>query len=395
MPTLLEKEYIERYIHSDINSIILNKNKFESELDIELVINQVFARQKFHSKFPNLCANLDFLFPEHLALEQASSEACSKFKASLFDYSISADLNGGMGIDSFEFAKHSKQHFYNEINIDLVELFERNSIELNLKNIETHCGDALDLIDKLPSNTDFIYFDPSRRSDSGAKTYFIQDTKPNPIEVINKILNKFRNNIYPKVLIKASPLLDVSKAVKELKYVSKVWIISVDNEVKETLFLLDLNTSINISYTCVNLKTDNIISTEFNGENSIMELISRPLKYLYEPNRSLLKLGFWGEICEKFNMYQLGENTRLYTSDKLNRDFPGRIFEICSIQKLDKKILSKQFPQKKANISIRNYPLSVDQIKKKIGFADGGDIYFFGATIYDNSKPIIICNKIK
>ncbi len=397
MLTKSEIEFIKSNINSDINKLALNKSNHPKNIRSEIVLHQIKLLNKITSKLPFLSNNCLFLFPKNISVEQASSEATANYKATIVDYEISADLTGGMGIDSLFFSKYSTTHYYNEIAAELCDIFKYNTEVLNIHNISISNLSALDFIQNISNKSiDLIYLDPARRDIKGAKTYFLEDTIPNPLEIISAI--KSLNLItLPKVLIKTSPLLDISRATSQLKYVEQVHVISVDNECKELLFLLDLsnNGTQIIQYFAINIKSDS--SQKFISNNKAEKEIiySNPQKYLYEPNSSLMKLGFWAEIAEQFELNKISPNSHLFTSDSLIPDFPGRIFSIIDVVKIDKKLIHTYLPEGKANISVRNFKMSVAEIKKKYKIADGGNIYIFFTTLNDKSNRAIICQKPK
>lgn len=395
MLNLTEIEFIKSNINSDINKLALIKSKFHADIRSEIVLHQIKILNKVSDKLPSLSTNYNIFFPKNVSIEQASSEATAKYKKSITNYNISADLTGGMGIDSFFLAQNSLQHYYNEIDKTLSEIFEHNCEVLNLKNIRISNSSALDFISNISDKSiDLIYLDPARRDSEGAKTYFLEDTLPNPMQVISAIQSKNLINP-PKLLLKTSPLLDISRAISQLRFVAEVHIISVENECKELLFLLDLTSdgTQQIKYSAVNIKSD--YSQVFNSSIRTATPITytNPLKYLYEPNSSMMKLGFWSKIAEQYSLNKLSSNTHLFTSDKLIPEFPGRIFSIKDVSKIDKKSIISHLPDKKANIAVRNCKMSVQEIKKKFNISDGGNIYIFFTTLNNQTNKAIICQK--
>lgn len=395
MLNLTEIEFIKSNINSDINKLALIKSKFHADIRSEIVLHQIKILNKISDKLPSLSTNYNIFFPKNISIEQASSEATAKYKKSITNYNISADLTGGMGIDSFFLAQNSLQHYYNEIDKTLSEIFEHNCEVLSLKNIRISNSSALDFISNISDKSiDLIYLDPARRDSEGAKTYFLEDTLPNPMQVISAIQSKNLMNP-PKLLLKTSPLLDISRAISQLRFVAEVHILSVDNECKELLFLLDLASdgTQQIKYSAVNIKSD--YSQVFNSciRTTAPITYTNPQKYLYEPNSSLMKLGFWSEIAEQYSLNKLSSNTHLFTSDSLIQDFPGRIFIVNDVVKIDKKSINSHLPDKKANIAVRNCKMSVQEIKKKFNISDGGNIYIFFTTLNNQTNKAIICQK--
>ena len=184
-----------------------------------------------------------------------------------------------------------------------------------------------------------------------------------------------------KILIKTSPLLDIQQGLSELKNVSHVYVVAIKNEVKELLFLCEKDFNEEPIIEAVNLfenKGPEILSFHTSDEKSTDISFGDPKRYLYEPNASILKAGAFKTVCKNFALLKVHPNTHLYTSDSLISNFPGRVFEIEAFVKPVKKDLLNYFPEGKANITTRNYPLSPEQLKKKTGLKDGGDKFLIG-----------------
>ncbi len=379
-------EFISENINQDINRLFL---KFSNDDRKKFLIAQIAIRQKISKKFPSLINNPHFIFPVKLSVEQASSEITAKYKSEIIEYESSLDLTGGMGIDSIYLSAKSEKHIYLEQNEELCKLFEFNSNLLNLQNIEIINAKAEDYISKTVKHFDLVYLDPHRRSEKGQKMYFLEHTYPNIIKILDDL-----QKISDFAMIKTSPLLDISKAIDELKYVSEVHILSLDNECKEIIFLLNFKSNLHIKYFAVNFEKHQIQKQFFEkNDNSEKCFLGIKEKFLYEPNSSLMKLGFFNQISNE-KLFKLSKNSHIFTSEYLFENFNGRIFEIISIINFTKKEILNFCKEKKANISLRNFPITVEEFKKKIGLKDGGDIYLFGSTDA-NSKPIIfVCKKI-
>ena len=388
-----EIDFIRLNHKSDINKLALSKDKFPTNIRAELVIHQIATLQKIQKKLPLIANNYELFFPKSISIEQSSSEITAKYKASIVDYKHSADLTGGMGIDSIYFSQIAEQHIYNEIDSELCSIFQYNISHLGIENIRVANQSASEFITTNIDDIDFIYLDPARRNEQSGKTYFLEDTLPNPIKIVESIY--YSNlEVKPKILIKTSPLLDISRAIEQLEFVSQVHIISIENECKELLFLIDFDSDSSISYFAVDFSKGIETKTSFYQQTTIYTENSFPQKFLYEPNASLMKLGFWNEIASKYSINSISGNTHLYTSDTLLNDFPGRKFEIIAIEKVDKKSILQHLPNKKANISVRNFHISVADIRKKMGIADGGEHFIFFVQLSNGDAKALICRKI-
>lgn len=215
----------------------------------------------------------------------------------------------------------------------------------------------------------------------------LKDCTPNIPEVLDDLFQKSNH-----ILLKTAPMLDISAAIKELKFVKEVHIVAVENEVKELLFVLKKNTEQVIKIKTINFEKHQKQTFSFLFNHKVNASYGTVKKYLYEPNAAILKSGAFQHISKKLKVDKLHQHSHLYTSDNLQA-FPGRSFIVLQHLPYQKKEL-KKLPLKKANISTRNFPESVAQIRKKLAIKDGGDIYIFFTTNYTNQKTVIICKKL-
>jgi len=297
-----------------------------------------------------------------------------------------------MGVDFAFLSQRFAHSVYVEQNRELCDIAEHNFEVLGLQNVAIENSTNETFLEKM-SAVDVIYLDPSRRDDTGKKVVRIEDCSPDVSEIQDLLLAKAK-----MVLIKFSPMLDISLAIKNLKKVSEVHVISVENECKELLFLLYSEKEY-ISYITVNLNKNNDIEKfyftfeeEQNAEISFATTIE---KYLYEPNTSILKAGAFKSVARQFNIKKLHVNSHLYTSDNLISDFPGRTFAVKDWFVPNKKNLNSFVSEtKKANISVRNFPLSVAEIRKKTGLREGGDVYLFATTLSNKKKICVVGEKV-
>lgn len=339
-----------------------------------------------------------------LSVEQCSSEITAKFKASLLSGETLIDLTGGMGVDVAYMSKNFKKAFYFEQNIDLLNVTKYNFEQLQIDNVVFLEGNSIEkLAEAFPLEINqiqnsWIYLDPHRRDDSGSKVVRLQDCEPN-ILAINDLLFKYTNNI----LLKSSPMLDIDLAILDLGNVSQVYIIAVENEVKEVLFLIrnirsdDSQTANNeVILNAVNLTKHNSTTLSFtkSAEKNASIILGTPKQYLYEPNAAIMKSGGFRYIAQHFDLQKIAPHSHLYTSEEIVENFQGRIFKIVAVCKLDKKEISKHLSENKANITIRNFPLTVQQIRDKLKLSDGGTEYLFATTDAQNQKIVIICRKL-
>ncbi|MDR0332318.1 MAG: class I SAM-dependent methyltransferase [Dysgonamonadaceae bacterium] len=385
-----QKQFIHQHQNDDIRNLAL---QFSRE-DMPFLLAQIKGRQIAKHKIPTWYENDDVIYPPHLSMEQSSSEKTAQYKASLLPKGRGkfVDISGGLGVDFYFMSQHFKQAVYVEQNVELCEIAQHNFNVLGLKNITIVNEKSEDFLQQTPK-IDVIFADPARRSDTGRKVFNIEDCSPNVVEIKNISLGKS-----DLVMIKYSPMLDISLAMKTLDNVREVHIVSVENECKELLFLLSKN-SIGCLYHAINIRKNNKIETfSFRPEDEqqiIPEFISHLENYLYESNASILKAGGFNSISNAFQIKKLHKNSHLYTSNELISDFPGRIFNIKNVFSPNKKNIRQLLSEtKKANISVRNFPMSVDEIRKKTGLKEGGDVYLFATTLSNEEKVWVVCEKI-
>lgn len=361
----------------------------KSELPKEFILNQIQGKQKAKDKLPTWFENNQIIFPKKISIEQASSEITAKYKADLLQGNTLVDLTGGFGVDDYFFSKQFKKVFHCELNEKLHEIVNHNVKILAQDNIECIHGDSLNFLKTLDF-VDTIFVDPARRNDAHQKVFRFEDCLPNIVENFDLLLQKTN-----QLLVKASPMIDLSQGLQELSFVKKIIVVAVKNECKEVLFLIEKNFLGEPIIECVELSMNNIQSFSFTQtqEKQVDITYSLPSNYLYEPNTSILKAGAYKCVTE-LGITKIGQHSHLYTSDTFVKDFMGRSFEIQETCSFDKKLLLKKVG-KKVNITTRNFPYTVNEIRKKTGIKEGGELYLFCTTSYENKPICIICKKVK
>ncbi|WKW45719.1 class I SAM-dependent methyltransferase [Myroides sp. JBRI-B21084] len=381
------QNFINNHLNKNIKEIAFKKNPFP-EYEWSWILNQIQAKKKAENKLPTWFANKNVIFPSVLSVEQTSSETLAQFKATLFSGDSFIDLTSGFGVDDLYFAKKFKHVFYCEIQDDLAIIAKHNFNELSVTNIQTFSGDSIEYLKNLNQNFDLIYLDPARRDGQKSKVFLLKDCTPNVVELQDFLFEKTNT-----VLIKVAPLLDISSILNELKNVKTIYAIALHNEVKELLIVLEKDFRNETELTAVNILNNGKIYQDTFPLNDVKDFnLSLPLKYLYEPFSSYLKLGNYNTIGNKFDLAKLHKHTHLYTSNQLI-DFPGRCFKIEQIIPYNKKEL-KLLENTKCNITTRNFPLKVEEIRKKHKIKDGGECYAFFTTNLNEDKIVILCKKI-
>jgi hypothetical protein len=383
------QKYVREHEHDDPRQLIL-QHKTILGIPAALIVQQIIARAKAKSKLPLYYRSPEIIFPPGINLEQSSSEITAKFKTEIVPaLRNAADLTGGFGIDSFFLSRVSQYLDYVEMNDDLLKIARHNHKVLGAENIRHYNATAADYVKEM-NDLDLVFIDPSRRTEN-RKVFSLTDSEPDIVDLQSPIFEKSKY-----ILVKASPLLDLKLALKQLQFVKHVYVVSVDNEVKELLFLSERNHSGEPLIEAVNLSKEKSerFAFRFSDEESATILSGDPQRYLYEPFSSVLKAGAFKSLAKTFPVTKIQTNTHLYTSDKLVQDFPGRIFEIEDHIKPDKKSVSKYFPEGKANVLTRNYPSSAEELKKKTGLTDGGERYLIGFST-QKEKAVIVASRIK
>ncbi|SNR72944.1 hypothetical protein SAMN06265371_11063 [Lutibacter agarilyticus] len=381
------QDFITKNLKKDITKLVLKGSRF-GNVSIQEIAEQIVAKNKCEQKLPTWFTQKTIYYPNKLNIEQTSSEITAQYKSELVSGNVLVDITGGFGVDSYYFSKTVKNVTYCEINEHLYQIVKYNLKQLNIQNLKTHFGNGLDFLKNSKEKKDWIYADPSRRNDLKERVFLLNDCLPNIPENLTTLFEKSEN-----ILLKISPVLDISSAINELKFVKEIHIVAVKNDVKELLFILENGYLGEIAIKTINFTTNRNQYFEFIFQDSSFTTYSEPKKYVFEPNAAVLKAGAFYQVAEQLNIDKLHQNSHLYTSNELIK-FPGRRFEIKHCVPYDRKQLKKIIPSLKANITTRNFPETVAQIRKKTKIKDGGNLYlFFTTDIYEN-HIVLICEKI-
>ncbi|WP_313384056.1 THUMP-like domain-containing protein [Chishuiella sp.] len=358
------QDYLKSIEHEDFKKIVLKKSPFKSISSAEIA-QQLKGLQVSKYKFPTLYKTKNIFFPPSINLEQASSEATANYKSSIIEGKTLIDLTAGFGIDTMAFAKRFSKVYHIEKNKELSEIVKNNTSILT-PNVDVYSNSFQDFFEQHSElKFDVIYLDPARRN-SGGRKFILEDLEPNILEWIPTFFEKS-----DKIMIKLSPLLDISLTLQQIINISEIHIVALKNEVKDFLILLDKNNTLkNPIIKAINLES-NQTNFQFNFFDEIDAIASygSVSKYIYEPNVSILKTGAFKLVSEKLNLTKLHQNTHLYTSSEIMNEFPGKIYEVEHEIRNPKKEITKM----KANMLVKNFNQSIDSIKKKFKIIDGGD----------------------
>ena len=413
------REFIRRHADDDVKALALKAHGTE-DIDMLFALDQIAGRQTARQKLPAWAAIDGIVYPPHISMEQCSSEATALYKQNLTKdisltshpsplTSIMVDLTGGFGVDFSFMARNFSKAIYVERQRHLCDIARENFQLLGIKQAEVVCGEAEAYLETMP-HADLIYLDPARRDATGARTFAISDCTPDAVSLRNKLLNKA-----DRILLKLSPMLDWRKAVSDLgeENVSEVHIVSVNNECKELLVVMMAEETAEVKVVGVDIEVrgekrevrEITFEVFLEGRGKRVEHSSTfyplpstlpkiPSTLLYEPNSSIMKIGCFDEIAERFGVCQVANNSHLFLSDHEVEDFPGRSFDIVATTTMNKRELKAALADvKSANIAVRNFPLSVAELRKRLKLKDGGDTYIFATTDADNQHILYICKK--
>jgi len=383
------QEFINDNLNSDLTALILKGTSIEG-IETKELIEQIESKKRSKNKLPTWFQHKNIYYPNKLNIEQTSSEITAEYKASFLTGSVIVDITGGFGVDSFYFTKRFKSVIHCEIDADLSQIVSHNFKQLEVENVQTIQTDGIDFLKTPDKYYDWIYIDPSRRHDIKGKVFLLSDCIPNVPEELEALFSHSNN-----IMIKTSPLLDISAGINDLKYVKTIHVVAIKNEVKELLWILEKGYHSEITIETINItpKINEVFNFIYSDELDLKINYSLPLNYLYEPNSAILKAGGFNSIAFKLDALKLHKHSHLYTSEELI-DFPGRRFKISRIIPYHKKTI-KSLEFQKANITTRNFPETVQQIRNTFKIKDGGTSYLFFTTIMNNEKVLLICSKVE
>ena len=389
-------EFIRAHSRDDVRLLALQAPRYP-DVDMPAAIVQIAGRQAAANKIPSWQSIEELWYPRHLSMEQCSSEITAQYKSTLADGETLTDLTGGFGIDCAFMASRFRKVSYVERQEELCEIAKHNFPLLGLKHITVYNEDGVAHLQKMEP-VDCLFLDPARRDNQGGKTVAIADCEPDVQKLEPLLVEKGRT-----VVVKLSPMLDIFSSLRELKYIRQIHVVAVNNECKELLVVLQKETKspsegsgevwVSCEQAVNNFLTEPFVFTYSQEKKAQCPLAGEVENYLYEPGASLLKAGPYRLLGARFGVKKLQANSHLYTSDTLV-DFPGRRFRVLEVSGFGKKEL-KQLLQgvDKANLTVRNFPASVAELRKKWKLKEGGDVYLFATTLDGDRHVVIKCVK--
>lgn len=384
------RQFVQDHLNED-PALLLLRYSGKVEFDLKEAVQQISARQKAAKKLPQWVANPRIIFPASKSLEQSSSEETAKFKAKSLSGKLMIDLTGGFGVDSFYLGQNFDQAIYCELNEELAAIAKHNLDVLCPGKFEVISGDGLDFLRKSDSSYDLIYADPARRGSGNQKLYKLQDCQPDVVGAWD--LMKSKSN---QVLLKLSPMLDISQAFSDLPDIQKITVISVKNEVKELLLFWENKSETGENGIEIRDLGSDFPAFEFRieEEEKAISAFGEVEKYLVEPISGILKAGSFKLFGERFGLKKLEKNSHLYTGDQIPSEIPGRIFEVIQEVSPKKQEIKLLFPSGKVNVICRNYVQGAEDLKNKLGLKDGGEDYLIGTKTLRGYK-VFWCRKVK
>ena len=386
------RRYVAAHLHDDPAHLALQARR-HPHLPVPELVRQIQARQKASVKLPTWAANQELVFPPALSVEQASSERTATYKANMVAGAARlADLTGGFGADAAHFAAVVAHVDYVEREARLAQVVTYNLQQLGIGNVAVHSTDAASFLKSSAEPFDWLYLDPARRDQRGGKTFRLADCEPDVPRLLPLLLRHA-----PRILLKTSPMLDIELAIQELKHVRRLWVVAVDNEVKEVLYELGAEPAVDPERLAVNLRRDGSqqeIRLNRAREARAVPRYAEAQQFLYEPNAAILKAGAFKSIGTAFELLKLHQHSHLYTNNELRADFPGRIFRIRAVEKADGATLKAHLgPEARAHVTTRNFPESVADFRRRTGIREGGDTYLFATTDLCGKLQVLVCEK--
>ena len=374
--------------------LLLQQRRYP-DVDMRMAAQQIEGRQQARLKWPTLYACEEVLYPPKLNREQSSSETAARYKASLTDRlstrPVVADITGGMGIDSMMFARNAASVDYVEQDATLADTAAHNFSTLGVTNIRCHCADGMAWLHKNERHYDIIYIDPSRRDSNGHRMQAFEDCTPNLLEHLDFLLGRCS-----LLIVKASPMTDITTATAQLRTIRETHIVAVEGECKEVVFLVDATGQQPAPIHCVDILADHTYHNTFTRESetaATTRYASTIDRYLYEPNAAIMKGGAFHSIGDWYDVAQLGHATHLYTSPQLIAHFPGRIFEVISQVSLNVKEVRRILPDSRCHLLCKNYPVSTAVLRKQLRLEEGGDCHLI-ATRIGKTPTGVLCRRV-
>ena len=400
MTNNLTEQFIREHLTADVRTLALSAHP--DGVDMQYALTQISGWQTARLKVPLWAATDGIVYPKHLSLEQCTSQYIAQYKALEVEKLLGsgfkiADITGGFGVDCFFISQAAAQVYYNEMSAELCQCARTNFKALGRSEIEVNCGSAEDYIMRFePDSLDLIYLDPARRGDAGRKLVSISDCQPDTVSLQDDLLR-----IAPNVMVKLSPMLDISRALTELRHVSQVLVIGLEGECKEITLLMQRDFETEPVIEAIDISADGTPQTPVSSAKSTNNALPLPIAdpqqlqpgtYISEPSAPYMKSSLFRTIATQTATALLHPDTHLFWSKQKPENFPGRVFRLEVIMPFDKKSLSA-LAKTQANLSVRNFPETAPQLQKKLKLRDGGTRYLIATTLSDSRRVLLDLSK--
>ncbi len=400
-------DFIASHANDDVRALAL-KAAGRTDIDLPFALDQIAGRQTARRKLPSWAATEGITYPPHISMEQCSSEQTALYKADIAGRiaggELFIDITGGFGVDFSFIARRFERAVYIERQEHLCAIAKDNFRLLGLNHAETVNGDGTEYIKYFSGGASLIFIDPARRDSHGGRTFAISDCTPDILNLMDTLLDKAGS-----VMIKLSPMLDWHKAVEDIeaaagRCVSEVHIVSAGNECKELLVVATRrgDGSEGIRLFCAD---DTIfISEERRGKREEFAAAAGngepaddddDFRYLYEPNASIMKAGCFRAVAQRYGVRQIDANSHLFVSGTPVAGFPGRRFAVQAVTGMNRKELKAVLAgTDRANITVRNFPLTVAELRKRLKIKEGGSTYIFATTLPERKHVLLFCHRL-
>ena len=377
------RKYLLEHLTEHPADFLLRSHPFQ--IDSKALTQQLVGLQKSQKKFPELHQHPEILFPPKVNLEQTSSATTALYKSHIVSGNSMVDLTGGWGVDVLAFAKAGFQSTHIERDKELQAYSKHLLIALQL-DVKSLNLDGIEYAYEHLDYVDLIYMDPSRKTEKSAKAVRLEDYEPDVLEHLELLLHKCNY-----LMIKTSPMLDIKMGMEQLKLVSQLHVVSVKNEVKELLWILERE-PVQTQIHCVNLETDQLTLMYNYDEVQSQNEYADPMNYLYEPNASIMKAQAFDALTLDYAVKKLDTNTHLFTSQDLVV-FPGRVFKIAAVHPYKPKLIKKLFGKQNRGVVTRNFKNSVKELRAKFQIGEDDSQYLFFTQIHGGKPVVIECEK--
>jgi len=401
------RDFVRRHLNEDVRRLALRPVR-ERGVDLRAALEQISGWQTARAKLPCWASTDGIEYPPHISMEQCSSQQTALYKAALASRLIRergvegrnspndgcgvlVDLTGGLGVDFSFMASGFQRAVYVERQECLCRLAERNFRALGIAHAEVINAEAEDYIASMPAAS-LVYLDPARRDSHGRRTYAIEDCAPDALSIKAALLLKS-----PLLMVKLSPMLDWRKAVRDFGgAVCEVHIVAVSDECKELLLVLDRRVNRHVSVHCVNDGS----ALRFSTADTVVPaepycLTEHVPAFLSEPNAAVMKGGCFALLERRFGVRRVGGNSNLFLSDTMPAGFPGRVFAVTAVSTMNRRELKAALSGlTQANITVRNFPLSVAELRRRLRLKDGGAVSIFATTDRSGRHVLLICRRL-